>query len=306
MKRQLLYWLLLCSSILFFVGCSDKSLHGDSVAPSLEGKTSIKIFHSKKLGDYKLSIYSPSVKAPSQGWPVIYLLDGDSFFKHASEMIRQQAIIVSIDYPTTSRRDLDYLPKPPELSLEILSNGQINIPKAFGGADEFLAFLQTELKPFVYKNYHVNDHKQIIFGHSYGGLFVLHTLFTQPDAFSDYIASSPSIWFSGRYIMQEATYFLEQLHVQQLNTSVTLHLSVGEYEQSLTGQEGFRSDIEKQLRLKHMQNRRMVDNTKELAQMLIQANNPNLEVTYHVYPQQTHQSVPGLVLQDRLPHMLKK
>lgn len=304
MQRQLFYWLLLCISMLFIVGCSDKLLHSDMIAPLTEGKTSIKIFHSKKMGDYKVSIYSPSVKAPSQGWPVIYLLDGDSFFKQTSEMIRHKAIIVSIDYPAKSRRDLDYLPKPPELTLEILSNGQINIPKAFGGADEFLAFLQTELKPFIYKNYNVNFHRQIIFGHSYGGLFVLHTLFTQSDAFSDYIASSPSIWFSGRYIMQEATYFLEQLHDQQLNTSVTLHVSVGEFEQSLTGQEGFTSDIEKQLRLKHMQNRRMVDNTKELAQMLIQANNHNLEVTYLVYPQQTHQSVPLLVLKDRLPHML--
>jgi len=46
--------------------------------------------------------------------------------------------------------------------------------------------------------------RQTLWGHSYGGLAVLHALFTRPGAFSDYAAASPSLWWHDGVIVGEA------------------------------------------------------------------------------------------------------
>jgi predicted alpha/beta superfamily hydrolase len=40
-------------------------------------------------------------------------------------------------------------------------------------------------------------------GHSYGGLLVLYTLMTRPDAFDEYAAASPSLWWNNGVIHPE-------------------------------------------------------------------------------------------------------
>lgn len=266
------------------------------------------IVHSKIIGDYKIAIYHPDTAIPPQGWPVIYLLDGDSFFTDVVDFVQRQSmpiIVVAIDYPEQTRRMRDYLPNPPELIPEVLSNGKANVLEAYGGADDFGGFLQTELKPRVEQRFAIDPNRQIIFGHSIGGIFVLHTLFTQPNAFSDYIASSPSIWFNDRYILQEAQNFLADSKSINLAHPAHLYLSVGALEQSLTGKEVFPSETAKQLRAQHLQNRRMVDNVRDLATLLSNSSTDALSVETKIYPQQIHQTVGILVLEERLSQLLQ-
>ncbi|MCQ4257161.1 alpha/beta hydrolase-fold protein [Stutzerimonas stutzeri] len=52
-----------------------------------------------------------------------------------------------------------------------------------GGADEFLAFIEHELKLLIAKLYTVEVRRQALFGHSYCGLFTLYTLLTKSQAF---------------------------------------------------------------------------------------------------------------------------
>lgn len=61
-----------------------------------------------------------------------------------------------------------------------------------GGADAFLRFLTEELEPFVEARYPTGG-RRILYGESYGGLFVLYALAERADAFSDYIAVSPAV-----------------------------------------------------------------------------------------------------------------
>lgn len=308
MKSKIYCGLLITFILLNLIGCSNKRpLQVDSLQP-IKYKITTEIFHAKNIGDYKITFYQPIQKPPLTGWPVIYLLDGDSVFSSAVATIkeqRQQAIIVAIDYPEKSRRDLDYLPHPPELSLEILSNGKINIPQAYGGADRFLAFVTNELQANLAQRFAINQNKQLIFGHSLGGLWVLHTLFTAPTTFNYYVASSPSIWFSDRYILQEAQQFILQQTKSKLLKSVDLSISVGELEQTLTGKEVFSSAKEQQLRLQHLRNRRMVDNNQELAELLTKANIEGLNLYYHIYANQTHQTVADKVLNDQIIRFLQ-
>lgn len=57
------------------------------------------------------------------------------------------------------------------------------------GAENFLAFISGELIPVVENGYDVRE--RILFGHSFGGSFVVYALISRPGLFNRYIASSP-------------------------------------------------------------------------------------------------------------------
>ncbi|WP_255474816.1 alpha/beta hydrolase [Pusillimonas sp. ANT_WB101] len=72
-----------------------------------------------------------------------------------------------------------------------------------GGADIFLHFIISQIKPLVRERAAINPDREYLWGHSYGGLFTLYTLFTQPDAFSRYIAGDPSAWWHDGALMRD-------------------------------------------------------------------------------------------------------
>ncbi len=63
-----------------------------------------------------------------------------------------------------------------------------------GGAAKFLESLQAEVIPFIEANYRCSELDRGLAGFSYGGLFVLYTLFHSPELFTRYFAGSPSMW----------------------------------------------------------------------------------------------------------------
>ncbi len=121
------------------------------------------------------------------------------------------AIVVGVGYPIddyldSTRRTYDYTPTVPSEALAPRPDGS-SWPKT-GGADGFLDFIEMELKPIIAHELPVDRARQAIFGHSFGGLFVLHALFTRPGTFRTYVAASPSIWFGNRFILSERDAFL--------------------------------------------------------------------------------------------------
>lgn len=66
---------------------------------------------------------------------------------------------------------------------------------ATGGRDAFLAFITTELMPYINQKYH-NNGKNILFGHSLGGLFAMYALLKSPQSFTGYILADPSFWWN--------------------------------------------------------------------------------------------------------------
>ena len=63
-----------------------------------------------------------------------------------------------------------------------------------GGAPQFLRCLREEVIPFVEANYRVSATDRGLAGYSYGGLFVLYTLFHASKLFTRCFAGSPSMW----------------------------------------------------------------------------------------------------------------
>ncbi|HLP25567.1 MAG TPA: alpha/beta hydrolase-fold protein [Acidobacteriota bacterium] len=75
-----------------------------------------------------------------------------------------------------------------------------------GGAEKTLAALKTEIIPWVESHLRADPRRRILTGSSYGGLFVLYSLLTEPDLFSGYIAPTPALVYADYFLTRmEAT-----------------------------------------------------------------------------------------------------
>lgn len=157
---------------------------------------------------YRILVSVPGTPAPPSGHPVMYVLDGNAGFPVAAFVARtverrQEStgqtppMVVGIGYPGDQDFDYgarrrDYTPHP--------TRPPAGAPE--GGAEAFLDFIEQDLKPMLRHHFPVDDHRQALFGHSFGGLLVLHALFTRPAQFSAFLASSPSIWWQDNALLK--------------------------------------------------------------------------------------------------------
>ncbi|KAE8360981.1 Alpha/Beta hydrolase protein [Aspergillus caelatus] len=167
--------------------------------------------------------------------PIIYIVDGNALFLTATEAAWRRAasshfagggIVVAIGYPLTKklydarRRSLDLTPP---------TQAQVN---GYGGADLCLDFIEKAVRPAIKERFpKLSFSREALYGHSYGGLFALHALFTRPQSFDCYIASSPSIWWNSRCILHEAKSFLDQEKAAD-EQAPSLMVFFGSHEQS--------------------------------------------------------------------------
>jgi len=190
------------------------SLLGAVRGQGLPGKRdSIKsaILNEKRV----IQVVLPSKYKPGSAdkYDVLYVLDGDWNTQLAKDMqnfIEGEAympptIIVGV---LNVDRDRDLTPT------HVADN------KTSGGADKFLAFLKNELIPYVNNAYPSNG-DNTIFGHSFGGLFVMYALLKEPQVFSSYIAADPSFWWDKNYMNKVAADKLPGL----ANLNKTLYIS---------------------------------------------------------------------------------
>ncbi|MDK7674505.1 alpha/beta hydrolase-fold protein [Weeksella virosa] len=122
-------------------------------------------------------------KLQKVSYPVIYVLDGESNFTFLTGVV--------------SKFQSGFYPEMPESIIIGITNKNGDRTKDFTHVNDvnFLNFIQTELFPFMQKNYRVNDFRLLI-GHSLGGYFALKTLYNHPKTFNGFVAHDPSIWFN--------------------------------------------------------------------------------------------------------------
>lgn len=179
---------------------------------------------------YRIYLSVPAAPPPPGGYPVFYVLDGNAAFPVAAFLARisagrrdvtghPPALVVGIGYPGATDFDV------PARRRDYTPGGSQPGPDA-GRATQFLDFIEHTVKPLVAARHPVDGQRQALFGHSFGGLFVLNALFTRPAAFSTYIASSPSIWWDGQRVLQG----LPALQAQGDAPRPRVHISVGALE----------------------------------------------------------------------------
>lgn len=127
-------------------------------------------------------------------YPVMYALDGGSLSNPVAARIGEisangkfpEMIVVGIPNMTAENRQKDLLPPYMKIDLEVENS-------PFGRGDKFLAFIETELMPYIKNNYKTSG-LNAISGHSRGAVLVLYSLFAKPDLFQARFAYSPAVW----------------------------------------------------------------------------------------------------------------
>ena len=148
-------------------------------------------------------------------YPLILLTDGEWHFDmiyEASKLIYQNGgpkiIVVGINN-TNRTRDLTSSNSPEDPSS--------------GGADDFLSYIETELFPFLEKNYRISNHR-ILLGHSAGGLFTTFAMVNKPDLFNAYVAVTPTIRWDNFKLLER---FVDQTFRELSQSQVAFHMSIG-------------------------------------------------------------------------------
>jgi len=263
--------------------------------PYVMPRSEVRRMRSDAGGDYLVYIAWPEPPPPPEGYPILYLLDGTESFAIAAEFENRlgsysgmaPGIVVGIGSSEASRRVLDYTPAVPAGVDTAPAKGPT------GGADAFLDFVANKVIPSVEAGQRVNASRRTLAGYSLGGLFTLQALFKRPDLFRTYVASSPSIWYGEKQVLQLLPGFSARLN--KIQPRRRLFLSAGQYEQSPPpGMEHDPSWLEiadLSIRAK------MIDNARDLAKRL---GSTPLQVEFRIVPGETHATGDWPSLRDAL------
>jgi len=164
---------------------------------------------------HRIFVFVPAVDAPAAGFPLVVAVDGNMVFPLLAtvsatfQLTGKAAIVVGVGYPTNEPSELMRLrtrdltpPTPLERIPQRPGLPPVNLAD-YGGAEDFYRFLQEELLPIVAEAYQTDPADRTLYGHSWGGLFTLGVLFKHPEAFRNFVASSPSIWWNQRAVLTD-------------------------------------------------------------------------------------------------------
>jgi len=154
-------------------------------------------------------------------YPVMYVLDGSvNTILFASGLVSDlssrvlcpEMIIVAIE---NTDRFRDMTPTPYDRNPNLAS----------GGADKFLKFIETELFPFIEKEYRTLPYR-IFKGHSASGMCVIHAFLSHNQMFNAYIGISPNLWWDSNLFSNTADEKLDKMNLKHKH----LYFSTGSKE----------------------------------------------------------------------------
>ncbi|KAK0716505.1 Alpha/Beta hydrolase protein [Apiosordaria backusii] len=146
-------------------------------------------------------------------WPFEweYVTDGNAYGLTAAENFKRRkpvdsaqpdSVVVTIGYPLSnnvydlSRRFVDLRPPLP---------GPEGDPPS--GADDFIAFINGILRPWMQNTVFpsVTFTRDALYGHSFGGVFVVYALIAYPGMFDTYLAATPTMIWNNGSLLDEVT-----------------------------------------------------------------------------------------------------
>ncbi len=188
--RRAWAWAWASGLALLLVGCGGgsgaESPGGGDPAVSSQGTREVRTIGSALTGtSYPLSLYVPPTSAgPRGGMPVIYVLDGESWFETLAGIVESARLpIIVVGVGSAGQRNRDFVP-----ANRCTGGG--------GGNAAYFDFLRRELLPYVQQTVGGDASRRALFGHSHGGSFVLYALFSEPagsQVFSAYLPSDSSV-----------------------------------------------------------------------------------------------------------------
>jgi len=159
-------------------------------------------------------------------YPVVYITDGFYDFPLVSNIYGclfydkriPECFIVGFSYKGNvdygSLRMHDYLPV-------IFGDSKLG-----GGAAEFLKVIENDFIPYMENNFRVTKSWRGLGGSSAGGMFVLYSMFTNPDLFNAYISISPALELNNNWMFE----FENEYYKKNKELSVSLYMTGAEKE----------------------------------------------------------------------------
>lgn len=150
---------------------------------------------------YILDIALPyQYKENDERYPVVYLLDANNDFPLVTSIARRlqaedelkEFFIVGISYPNEHwvHRRRDYTPT------------HVSHTENSGGGVNFAKILETEITPYIDREFRTIEGSRTLLGHSLGGLFGAYLLVNNNTLFDSYIISSPSLWWNETIVLK--------------------------------------------------------------------------------------------------------
>jgi uncharacterized protein len=271
----------------FFAIAAAVSIGAQGATPLAD--TEVRELRSKEMGRrYQIYTALSGKPAPEQGYAVVYCLDANIMFGTMVDVVRSierrpnvsATLVIGVGYPAD-------LQPATERAIDLTPSLTADPPAGSGGAEEFMRFIERELKPDVAARFKIDRSRETLFGHSYGGLFTLYTLINDPAAFDTFIVASPSIWFENR-LLQKAN-VRERLSAKLQATQATprVLLTVGEYEQA--ADPDFPPVPGRGSTVATLQQRAQVDSAHEFAEFLGKLD--GIESRLAVFPDEDHGTV---------------
>lgn len=136
-------------------------------------------------------------------YPVLYMLDGGvkEDFPHLANTL--DGLMAAHTIPPMLLVGIENTERRRDMTGPTTVDSDRDIAPVVGGSAAFRGFIDHELMPQIRAFYNVNDDVAII-GESLAGLFVMETLFIEPDLFDTYIAIDPSLWWNAEQWWREA------------------------------------------------------------------------------------------------------
>lgn len=164
---------------------------------------------------YIVDIYIPDEAPPTEGFPVILVLDGTRYSKLFHETLTNQlrnhrktqvepAIIVGIGHEEKDipiQRFYDFTAPADHYHFPV-RRGKVMQEFPAGGSVHLMDYIVQQIIPVLQEKYKINDKKISLYGHSLGGLFVLWSYLSFPDSFYKYVAISPSLWWNNHELFE--------------------------------------------------------------------------------------------------------
>ncbi len=224
MKRILTFVLVIASTALLSIITFAYLTGDESDYPKSVIQT--KLFSDILGEEREIIIHLPRNYDSTLTYPVMYVLDGGSQDMHIAATFdvlttvgySPKAIIVGIPNMTGENRERNLTPP-------FMRRDNDDENSKLGEADKFIAFMESELFPFMEDKYHASQ-VRLISGNSRGGLFVMYSLVYKPDLFNARFCFSTPFWRQDNILVSKVDKFLNS--TDTLNTFI--YMSAGENE----------------------------------------------------------------------------
>lgn len=218
------------SGVLFLLGsCQPRTVKDHRHSSDVSDNTHFAMYAPSVKDSFYISVSLPEDYDAAKKYPVVYIVDGNVYYSTIAAAAKEYGsigmldpmIVVGVgykDFPTLdSLRDRDYTYPRALAAYEM---------KVSGGANEFLAFFNDQLIPYIDKHYTTSGQRTLA-GHSLGGFFTMFVLLQHLKGvdknFNHYIAASPSLDYNNLYLLQQ----FDSLTTAKADDSLTAYITYG-------------------------------------------------------------------------------